>query len=355
MRVKRSGALIILLENDEFVFHEFLSQRTFLANPAALEIIRLLHDWTDPEALPGKLTSYTRQSVLRALDELIAVGAILVEGSQEAVWDDDFSQHWLWGPLAAAYHFGTRVGDFMTDDEGGQMLREMVKFIPSPPLYQTHEDPSAAIALPMREDFPEPFLTMSRRRTNRAMRDEPISLAQIADMFLFSLAITAVIEDPDIVDLPLKMTPSGGARNPYEGYLCARRVEGLAPGVYHYSAMERSLGIVSEEPPPDFGELLAGQDWASDAAAVIFLVANFERPMWKYHDGTAYRVTAIEAGHIAQNMMLVATHHGLAANPTGAMAYQRIEALLGASGLTRAVLYALAIGLPAPMEAQIPA
>jgi SagB-type dehydrogenase family enzyme len=355
MRVKRSTSLMIMLEDDQFVFHTFLSQKTFLANPTALEIVRRLHAWTDLEAVFGFLPGYSRDSVVKAIGDLTDLGAILVEGSDAAAEDDDFTQNWLWGPLAAAYHFGTRVGEFMSDEAGGEMLRELVKICPSPPLYLTNNNPESDVVLPVRESYGEPFLTMSQRRTNRVMRDESISVDQIADCLLFSMAITAVIEDAEIVDLPLKMTPSGGARNPYEAYVCARRVEGLSPGVYHYSAMERTLGVVSQGQTPAFGDLLAGQHWASDAAAVIFLVANFERPMWKYHDGTAYRVTAIEAGHIAQNIMLVATSHGLVANPTGAMDFTRVEKTLGVGGFTKAVLYSLVIGVPGDPAHEIPA
>lgn len=354
MRVKRPASLVIMLENEQFVFHNFLRQTTFLANPTALEIVRRLSVWTDLEGVFAFLPDYSRDSVVKAINNLTDLGAILVEGSEDALQDDGFAETWLWGPFAAAYHFGTRVGDFMSEEQGGEILRDRAKACPSPPLYQTNNDPASDIVLPVREAYGEPFLTMSRRRTNRVMRDEAISVDQIADCLLFSMAITAVIEDEDIVDLPLKMTPSGGARNPFEAYVCARRVEGLAPGVYHYSAMERTLGLVSSAAPPAFGDLLAGQGWASDAAAVVFLVANFERPMWKYHDGTAYRVTAIEAGHIAQNIILVATSHGLVANPTGAMDFRRVEQTLGVEGLTKAVLYCLVIGVPREPAPELP-
>jgi SagB-type dehydrogenase family enzyme len=121
----------------------------------------------------------------------------------------------------------------------------------------------------------------------------------------------------------------------------------LTAGVYHYSAIDRTLGAVSGGPPPPFPSLLAGQDWTSKAAAVVFLVANFDRTMWKYHQPGAYRVTMIEAGHIAQNMILAAAKHGLAANPTGAMAPDLVEATLGVGGITQSVVYAIVLGVPA--------
>jgi SagB-type dehydrogenase family enzyme len=348
MRLKRSSAIVIRLENDGFVFHNVLGQKTFTANQSALDILRRLHTWTDLETLFGFLPDYSRESVVRSVRQLIELGAVVDEDSAAADLDDDFDSRWLWGPLTAAYHFGTRDGDFISAEDADGLLRQQVKFAPSPALFTRNTNPATDIKLPLRDEFPEPFLTMSRRRTQRVMSGEAITLDQIADCFLFSLAITAVIEDPEIVDLPLKMTPSGGARNPYEGYLCARNVRDLATGVYHYSAFERTLGVVQANAPPDFADLLGGQEWASSAAAVIFLVANFDRPMWKYHHPAAYRVTMIEAGHIAQNISLVAAWHEMAAAPTGALSQDLVEETLKVGGVTQSVVYAVVLGAPAP-------
>ncbi len=354
MRVKRSSAIVVLLENDEFVFHNFLGQQTFTANPTALEILRRLHVWTDLEALRDFFPDYSRLSIDRSIDQLIELGALIVEGSEAAALDDDYVRTWAWGSLSAAYHFSTRDGAFISAEDAVELLRQQAKFIPSPPLYQRNSDPATDISLPIRGDYSEPFLTMAKRRTNRVMLAAPITLQQLADCFLFSMAITAFIEDPDIVDLPLKMTPSGGGRNPYEAYVCVRDVTGLAPGTYHYSAMERTLGAVGEGAPPSFSTLLAGQQWSSTAAAVIFLVANFDRPMWKYQDPHGYRVVMMEAGHIAQNIMLVATQHGFVANPSGAFSRSAVEETLGVGGITQSVVYALVLGVPAPDPEETP-
>ncbi len=344
---------MILLENDGFVFHDFLGQHAFAANPIALEIVRRLHVWTDLESVLDFLPGYSRESVVRAIRQLVELGAIVEENSPSAALDEAFTQTWLWGPLAGAYHFAMRDGAFLTAEAGEDLLRQQVKFNPSPPLFQTHSGASPVIALPPPARDSELFATMAGRRTDRLLADAAIGLAQLSDCFVFSMAITAILEDPGGVDLPLKMTPSGGGRNPYEGYVCARRVDGLAPGAYHYSALERTLGVVRAEAPPPFPDLLAGQDWTANAAAVIFLVAHFDRPMWKYHDPGAYRVTMIEAGHIAQNMMLVATRHGLAANPSGALSRTLVEETLGVGGVTQSVIYALILGVPARPRAAL--
>jgi len=346
VRVKRSSSIVVLLEHDEFVFHNFLGQQTFAANPTALEILRRLHAWTDLEALEDMFVGYSRESIDRSVRQLIELGAIIVEASASAVLDEDYIRTWAWGPLSAAYHFSSRDGAFISADDGMEILRQQAKFMPSPPLFQSNTDPTSDIALPLREAYAEPFLTMARRRTNRVMHDAPIALEHLSDCLLFSMAITAFIEDPDIVDLPLKMTPSGGGRNPYEAFVCVRNVTGLSPATYHYSALERTLGVVGAGPPPPFPDLLAGQQWTATAAAVIFLVANFERTMWKYQDPHAYRVVVMEAGHIAQNIMLVATRHGFVANPSGAFSRRQVEDTLGVGAVTQSVVYSLALGVP---------
>ncbi len=330
------------------MFHNFLEQRTFSAKPIALEIVQRLRSWTDLDDAADLVPGYSRQSVVRSIEQLIELSALLVENSEEAAREENYEQSWLWGPWAAAYHLSTRGGTFLSGEVTEEMLREQVKWNPSPPLFTAN----GAAALPTTpssiESYPEPFQTMARRRTNRFMLDRSLSERQVLDCLLFSMAITAVMEDPLGVDLPLKMTPSGGARNPYEAYVCVRDVEGLAPATYHYSAMERNLAPLPNGRPPAFERLMAGQDWTGNAGAIIFLAANFERTMWKYHNASAYRITMIEAGHIAQNIMLVATNHGLVANGTGAFDTSLVEETLGLSGLTQTPVYALVLGVPDP-------
>ena len=346
MRIKRSNALVVLLENDQFVFHNFLVQQTFSANSTALEILRRLGDWMDLEALVVSLSGYSEESIASSVDHLKELGAIIVEESEAADREDAVERTWLWGPFAAAFHFGSRSGDFLTADAADSLLVQQAKYLPSPALFTRNMHPGTDIVLPAPDTTSEVYQAMSRRRTSRRLRAKPISIQALADCLHVSMAVTAIIEDPEIADLPLKMTPSGGGRNPYEAYVCVRNVAGVSPGAYHYSAMERSLGAIRAGPAPSFPKMMAGQAWTENAAAVIFLVANFDRVMWKYHQPAAYNATMIEAGHIAQNIMLAATLHGLVANPVGALSLETVETVLGVGGPTQAVAYAIVLGVP---------
>src|SRR5262249_36781366 len=83
---------------------------------------------------------------------------------------------------------------------------------------------------------------------------------------------------------------------------------------------------------------------SAGGAAVVFLCAVFERSMYKYPHPTGYRVVLMEAGHIAQNLLLAATAHDLAAAPTCAISDRAVEELLGLDRVGQAALHAVALG-----------
>ena len=85
--------------------------------------------------------------------------------------------------------------------------------------------------------------------------------------------------------------------------------------------------------------------WTDDAAAIVFLVADYDRTMWKYPHPSAYRAVLIEAGHIAQNMILAAVEAGLVTAITAAVHDSIAQQAFGLTALTQSVVYALVIGV----------
>ena len=173
----------------------------------------------------------------------------------------------------------------------------------------------------------------------------PVTLTQLSECLFARLGITGRTTNC-VGELPLSMTPSGGARNPYEAYVYARSIDGLEPGVYHYAAIDHSLARLRTNDLPAPSALLGGQTWADEMACVIILSAFLERTMWKYDDANAYRVVLIEAGHIGQNIMLAATRNGLSACPTAALNHDAVQHMLGITGATHSPVYALTLAHP---------
>ncbi|MGH7485595.1 MAG: SagB family peptide dehydrogenase, partial [bacterium] len=224
-----------------------------------------------------------------------------------------------------------------------EFLQKRKQWRASPPSHQSNADMLKIIPLPVTDLQLEPFALMRRRRSLRRFTQQPVDLKILADCLFCGNGIVGFTDDEDFGHLPITMTPSGGARNPFELHVYARNVEGLEVGFYHYAALEHDLGLVRPG-TVDVTEFLGGQQWPAQAAAIVFLVANFPRSMWKYHLAAAYRVVLMEAGFIAQNIALAATHHGLSAVPSGAVKESLIEQYLGTPPVEASVLLTLSLG-----------
>ena len=279
------------------------------------------------------------------VEALINHSAMVVAGSELARREEQYLSEWQWIIPTGMLHFCLEDAEFMSLEESEAIQRERIQTEPQPALMLRNRDRGIpVIGLPAPATSHGLLEIMARRRTVRAAAAPSIGLSQLSDCLFAGMGITGHTSNC-VGRLPLGMTPSGGARNPYEAYVFARRVTGLEPGIYHYSAADHDLGLVGGA-LPEFSGLLGGQDWADEMPCLVVLVADFRRTMWKYRDPNAYRVVLIEAGHIGPNIMLAATRHGLSACPTAALAQGRIRHALGLQHITEAPIYAMTLAVP---------
>jgi SagB-type dehydrogenase family enzyme len=354
VRIRRSAALVIGFEGGVAVGESFLARRRMPLSPLSLSLLAGLAAWRAPAEVfpPGA----PRAEVAAALLAMIDAGLIVVEGSAAGELDERYARDWRWGASAASYHFGIKDPDYQPPHVMWQALSRKLQDEPQPPLFETNEWREV---VPLgRPAFGEGLLgEMARRRSwrgfdpSREIAREALRDCLFAGLGIVAFADTAVGER----DLPLKMAPSGGARNPFEAYVVARAVAGVPPGAYHYAGVDGTLGLVRAGAAP-LDALLGGQEWAAGAAAVVFLVAHFARTTWKYAHATGFRVVLLEAGHIAQNVLLAATARGLASAPTCAISDRAVEELFGLDRVRQAALHAVALGAPSarPSSADLP-
>lgn len=342
MRIRRAATLVCTFEGNKPVLHNFLKKEMFECDARALDILAVLDEWMNMEDALARLPE--REAAVPVLRELIQRDLILIEGSAQAERDRHYRETWRWGSVAAFYHFSLRDSKFVNGEATAERLRRFRREEASPPLLTSNEGLEQVIALP---DFDrtDPFFdALFRRRSQRNFGRTPISLTALANCLFAGNGVKEIKDGGDFGQLPLTMTPSGGARNPFELYVQARNVDAIEPGFYHYSAFEHSLGRLHHESAPAPSELFGDQKWANEAAALVFLCATFERSAWKYRQALAYRVVLMEAGAIIQNVELAATHMRIFAAPTGALAESRIEQLLGLDNICQAAIAGIALG-----------
>lgn len=344
LRFRRAATLIVSLGKGRMVLHNFLTRDRFACPAEYLEFLTKLDDWTKPEELFAHLPDMDPENLAEEITKLVEAKVLLVKGTPEAGLDEIYRREWLWGETAGFFHFSVRDTRFMTGNSARAFMRKLRSWRPSPKLHESNSG-RRITKLPPTDVGSEPFALMRRRRSWRQFDGKPVPLGAVADCLFAGNGIVGFHEYEDFGRLPLTMTPSGGARNPFELYLYAQHVEGLKPGFYHYGALAHDLGLVRAG-RVDARPMLATQKWPAKTAAIIFLVAHFPRTMWKYHMPIAYRVVMMEAGFIGQNIALAATHHGLSAVPSGALDNSRIEAYLMTPAIESSVVLSLNIGRP---------
>ncbi len=144
--------------------------------------------------------------------------------------------------------------------------------------------------------------------------------------------------------LPRRAIPSGGALYPTELYVLPLEVEGLSPGAYHYDIFAHALAQFHRKPAEPMLAAACFNELAVVSASVALVISCcFERQLIKY-DERAYRFALLEAGHVAQNVLLTAAAMGLATLPVGGFLDRDVNQYLELDGLSEAAIYVLFLG-----------
>ena len=345
MRIKTPRTLVTFPRNEGVVVYNYVTRDATTCASEDIYWFTIAPDWTELETVITNHPDLDPESIRQEISRLVDCGMLLEEGTPKAKLDQQYAKSWELGPAVALFHFSNLDNEFADNVTSAKKQRQRALTDPSPKLFWKNNND--AIHLPPCDKMESNHILeiMKRRRTRRNVLPESISLQQLSECLYAGVGITGFVQSETAV-LPLKMTPSGGARNPYEAYILVRDVLGLEAGVYHYSAIEHSIKFISALPEKAPKTFVQNQDWADEMPAIIFLVAVLERVTWKYSDPNAYRVVMIEAGHIAQNMMLACTNNELTACPTAALNHSEISEVLGLSAITQTPVYALLIGKP---------
>lgn len=178
---------------------------------------------------------------------------------------------------------------------------------------------------------------LASRRSVRSFGDEPLSLFDLSRLLWAAGGTTH--------PRGYRTAPSAGALYPVDVYAVVRRVHGLTPGVYLYRPLGHSLEPVKlEEVSRALSSAALGQAWVEEAPLCLVVVAFYDRSRVKYGE-RGVRYSTLEAGHVAQNVLLQAVSLGLGAVPVGAFRDGEVISLLG---LPRGAspLYIIPVGRP---------
>lgn len=345
MRVKVPQTIVTFPSGSEIVVYNYLTKDAITCAPADTYWLTVAPDWTSIEDILVAHPHFEPQSLQHEIKTLVDLGILLEEGSKNAAEEANYNHSWELGRAAGFFHFAVMDNDYADLSESVSRQKHRTLADPSPDLFWRNSDKAISLPKCNRVESRPLFDVMLKRRTNRNALRDSISLPELSECLYAGLGVVGFVKTETCL-LPLKMTPSGGARNPFEAFVWARNVNGISPGVYHYSGLDHSLEKLETDTSQLPMDLFKGQDWTDNMPAIIFLVAELRRTSWKYNDPNAYRVVLIEAGHIAQNMMLACANNNLTTCPTAALSHRHVSSLLGLSDITQTPVYALLVGKP---------
>lgn len=219
--------------------------------------------------------------------------------------------------------------------------------LPAPPLQKPCAPDAPRVVLPGRPEAQAALGSMSvgaaiaARESRRRYSPAPVTLLELSAL----LWATQGVRDVPRAHYALRTVPSAGARHAFETYLVVSRVESLKPGLYRYLPFDGELALLA--PDPDIGSKAAAacldQRFVAAAAVTFFWTAIPERMEWRY--GTAsYKVIALDAGHVCQNLYLACESIGAGTCAIAAYNQDRCDALLGVDGVEEFTVYAAPVG-----------
>jgi SagB-type dehydrogenase family enzyme len=182
---------------------------------------------------------------------------------------------------------------------------------------------------------------IEKRETLRRYADTPLSLYELAFLLWGTQGIKSVTDK----GLSKRTVPSAGSRHPFETWLLVNRVEGLEPGLYRYLALSNQLAQLPA--PPDISQQLTAacqnQQHVLTSAVTFIWAAVPVRTVWR-HRQRAYRYIHLDAGHVCQNLYLLAEAIGCGVCAIAAYDDDQVNAVLGLDGEDVFAIYLASLG-----------
>ena len=349
LRVRRSNCLVFFFQGGKLHCKNYFTGREVEASPILVPILAKLDRWRRFDGIERLFPEFASAFIRHNLRQLVAHTVVVVKGSSQSKREAGLLGWQRWGIEARFFHFATKDthSEPVTIDEIS-FNRALKRREPTPPSVKTYPgrprfilpDPSHHL----RGELPE---VLHNRRTHRSFGTRGVSLEQLSVLLRLTWGFTGYIDWPGLGRLPVKTSPSGGARHSLEVYLWCLRVDGLARGVYHYRADRHHLELLKKGASANrIAQLCGHQEWVGNCSALLVMTSVLPRVMWRYPFSRAYRVILLEAGHFCQTFCLVATWLGLAPFCTAALQDEKIESDLDLDA-DEIVVYAAGVGMPA--------
>ncbi|MBI4856980.1 MAG: SagB/ThcOx family dehydrogenase [Acetobacterium woodii] len=181
---------------------------------------------------------------------------------------------------------------------------------------------------------------MAHRESRRKFTNQPLSLEELSFLLWATQGVRQWRQKN-----ALRTVPSAGNRHALETYLAVFHVDGLESGIYRYLPSQHQL--VLESTPDHLKEKLIeaalNQQFAGSGAVTFIWTAVPYRMEWRYAQAS-YKVIALDAGHVCQNLYLACEAIGAGTCAIAAYHQQSADRLLAVDGEDEFVIYLAPVG-----------
>jgi putative peptide maturation dehydrogenase len=306
--------------------------------------------WTAQDELAK---THPRATLQALLDKGLLIAQ--ADGDATAREADEFLRDTHWRGLDAVAHRFSRWRSVDTveaqrrfGEETDQTFLERLGTSPAP--VRERVEPSRRRKLPAAGDSPLDRLFARRVTCRNYDTARQLDFAQFGAAMYRAFGARAVDEYAPGIFLLKKGAPSAGGLHPVEAYVLVQRVDGIAPGLYHYHPAAHALEPIREMDAAELEKLaktcLGGQPYFAEAHVVVALTGRFARNFWKYRNhAKAYRAVILDAGHLSQSLYLAATELGLGAFVTAGVNEVQIEQAFGLEAMAEGPLAMCGFGI----------
>ncbi len=172
---------------------------------------------------------------------------------------------------------------------------------------------------------------LHRRRSVRDYKRESLSMEEVSQLLWAGAGR----------NLYRRTAPSAGATYPLEVYLVAGEVEGLEPGVYHYSIPKHHLKKVKVgDIRRSLSRAALEQRMIERAPVSVVIAADYHRTTGHYGQ-RGIRYIHMEVGHVGQNISLQAVAFNMGTVMIGAFDDKQVKEILS---IEEEPLYIIPVG-----------
>ena len=182
---------------------------------------------------------------------------------------------------------------------------------------------------------------IAQRKSRRSYTEDTIEFEELS----FLLWATQGLRGKKSAVRNYRTVPSAGCRHALETYIAAFRVEGIPKAIYRYLPMSHQLVEVVKHENLEGSLIKAalGQSFAGKSAVTFIWSTVPARMEWRY-GRASYKVIALDAGHVCQNLYLACEAIGAGTCAIAAYDQEFVDSVLGIDGVEEFTIYMAPVG-----------